>query len=303
VSGTIAIVLNYRTPRDTITAVRSLEASNSATAATIVVDNASRDGSAELLATELPNVRLILADTNGGFSSGCNLGIREALQLGAQRVLLLNSDVIVPSHAVGALERALAADPALGIVAPILVSHSDPEVVQSLGIRFSQTTGRMLHIGSGVRRAAVPPFERRDVDGVSGCAMLVKRDVFERIGLLTEEYFFGFEDLDFCLRARADRFQTACIGTATVRHYGNLSIGRASERRIYFATRNHLLLAHRCAGLQSRSARWLQTAAILGFNLAHVLFTADVPRSKGLAGLMRGARDHFAGRYGPDGSR
>jgi GT2 family glycosyltransferase len=132
--------------------------------------------------------------------------------------------------------------------------------------------------------------------------MLVKRDVFERIGLLTEEYFFGFEDLDFCLRARADRFQTACIGTATVRHYGNLSIGRASERRIYFATRNHLLLAHRCARLQSRSARWLQTAAILGFNLAHVLFTADVPRSKGLPGFMRGVRDHFAGRYGADGS-
>lgn len=302
--STIAVVLNYRTPYETIAAVRSLHTSGSAISTIIVVDNASDDGSAQMLARELPHVRLILADMNAGFSSGCNIGIREALRLGASRVLLLNSDVVAPPDAIGLLERALDRDASLGIVGPVLASQSDPNEIQSLGIKYRAATGRMRHEGYGTRRTKLAPFERHDVDGVSGCAMMIRREVFERMELLAEEYFFGFEDLDFCLRARAAGFATACIGAAVVLHEGSVSIGRVSAQRIYFATRNHLLLAERFRSSPSLLARCLQTTAVLAFNLAHVLVTSEVPRLRGLRGFIRGVRDHFAGRYGsPSGFR
>jgi GT2 family glycosyltransferase len=158
----------------------------------------------------------------------------------------------------------------------------------------------MRHDGFGARVETLTPFERRDVDGVNGCAMLIAREVFERIGLFTEEYFFGFEDLDFCLRARQAGLRTACVGGAVVLHEGSASIGRASPRRLYFATRNHLLLARRSGPPRSPAGRWLQTTSILGLNLMSVLLTSDVPRLQGLSAFVRGARDHFAGRHGDD---
>ena len=292
---TVAVFLNYRTPHDTIRAVRSLQESESKPAAIIVVDNASGDDSRDLLAS-LPGVDLIVADRNGGFSEGCNIGIRAALARGAGRVFLLNSDAIAPPDMLGTLERALDAEPDLGIVGPMILSMSDPGRVQSIGIAYTKSTGRMRHLGFGTRRSSAA--DRRDVDGVSGCAMLIRRTVIERIGLLTEDYFFGFEDLDFCLRARAAGFRTACIGSATVRHEGSVSIGRQSGRRIYFATRNHLMLAHRFAGRRTAMSRWFQCGAIIALNLAYVVRASEVPRRVGLSAFVAGVRDYFTGRSG-----
>ncbi|MBA3884322.1 MAG: glycosyltransferase [Acidobacteria bacterium] len=303
--GTVAVVLNYRTPEDTILAVESLQRSRSPVSAIVVVDNASGDHSRELLTGALPGVQLIFADTNGGFSAGCNLGIREAQRLGADRILLLNGDVIVPPDAVGALEGAFDSDPRLGIAGPVLVSRSDPELVCSLGMSYSASTGRMRHPGFGQRRAELGDFERRDVDGVSGCAMMIRRDVLEQVGLLAEEFFFGFEDLDLCLRASAAGYAVACIGKAIVLHEGSLSIGPRSPSLTYFTTRNHLLLARRASQSRPAASRLVQQVAILGFNLAHVLLASPVPRRKGLRSFVRGVRDDAARRYGagvPEGS-
>lgn len=127
--------------------------------------------------------------------------------------------------------------------------------------------------------------------------MLVRREVFDAVGLLAEEFFFGFEDLDFCLRASAAGFRTACVHGAVVRHEGQASIGRASSTRAYYAVRNHLLVASRSA----RGGRWLRTTSVLALNVAHVLFTSGLPRIAGLVAVARGARDHFRGRYGAAG--
>lgn len=289
------VILNYRTPDDAIAAVQRLQRDR-APFTIILVDNASGDGSAARFQQELTAVQLIVAGSNGGFSAGCNLGIRAALDQDATSILLLNPDVVIDVAAIAALDNVLRADPTLGIVAPLLLTESK---IQSAGIRWSATSGRMRHREFNEPASTMPPFETRVVDGVSGCAMLVKREVFERIGLLTDEFFFGFEDLDFCLRAKDAGFRTACAGTVTAQHEGNASIGRTSPRRVYFATRNHLLLAARRLSGASWFHRLATAKMVLALNLAHVLFTSDVPRRAGLRAFFRGARDHFAGRYGP----
>lgn len=298
VPGTFAVFLNYRTADDAILAVRSILDAGLPPERTIVVDNASADGSVERLAAALPGVRLLVAESNGGFSAGCNIGIREALRLGAGRVLLLNSDVIVPPDALATLERTLDEHPEVGIAGPVLVSRMRPDRIASLGIRYSAATGRMRHHGAGDSRETLTPFAPRHVDGVSGCAMMIRRDVLETAGLLAEEFFFGFEDLDLCLRARRAGLRTVCAGGAVVLHEGSLSIGATSARLTYFTTRNHLLLDQRTSGETSALAALPRRVSIVALNLAHVLLTSRVPRAAGLRSVFRGVRDFAAGRFG-----
>jgi GT2 family glycosyltransferase len=161
---------------------------------------------------------------------------------------------------------------------------------------FSPATGRMRHRAFG---AAVESLDARAarVDGVSGCAMLVRREVFERIGLLDEEYFFSFEDLDFCLRAREAGFATLSVPGASVYHQGGATIGWRSARRVYFGTRNQLKLTRRHgAGLPSV----LRAVLVAAYNVAYVI---RAPEGRSLASALavaRGIRDHARGRYGPD---
>jgi hypothetical protein len=292
-----AVVLNYRTAPASLLAARALRGSSRTIDDLIVVDNGSGDGSEQELRRALPETRVLQTGRNLGFAGGCNAGIRAALESGAALVALINSDVMLPPDALGRLEDALADRPSLGVVGPLILSRAHASRVASSGMVYSPVTGRMRHPDADRELAALSLPPVLDVDGVSGCVLLVRREVFERIGLFTEDYFFSFEDLDFCLRARAAGFSSACVTGALAYHEGGGTIGRRSAARVYFATRNHLALAGRVGGGGWPAAR---TIAVLGLNLAHVLTARQAPRLRGLAAFWRGARDHFAGRYGPE---
>jgi GT2 family glycosyltransferase/glycosyltransferase involved in cell wall biosynthesis len=291
-----AVVLNYRTAEQTWLAVRSLQTSFRPPDRIIVVDNASGDGSVAMLRDALPGVEIIETDHNLGFSGGCNVGIRSALTGGADHVLLVNSDVVLAPDASAHLLAAFEEDAALGIAAPLLLSREEPGRIASAGIRYSRRTGRMRQRASG-RRVAALALNPEPINAVSGCVMLIRRSVFEKAGLLDEEYFFSFEDIDFCFRAADAGFQSACVLGAIAYHEGASTIGRRSSRRIYFATRNHLRLQAR-VGQRGRGA--IGTAAVLGLNVAHVIVSPEVRVAAGLAGVARGAWHYLRGRYGPD---
>ena len=110
-----------------------------------------------------------------------------------------------------------------------------------------------------------------NVAGVSGCAMLIANKVFDRIGLLPEKYFFSFEDLAFCLSARDAGFAVGVCGAAVAYHEGSRTLGAASMRRLYFGTRNQLLLGRRAAGAWASSHRAFRAGAILAFNVLYAL--------------------------------
>jgi GT2 family glycosyltransferase len=297
-----AVILNYRTADDTILAARSLQASDAACASILIVDNASRDGSIEAFGVALNGVGLLERSSNDGFSAGCNAGIEHALRDGATHVLLLNSDVIVPPDLLSGLLRTLERDSRIGVVAPIVRMRRRPDRIESLGLAYHAASGRMRMIGHGARVEDIDAFEARLVDAVSGCAMLVRREVFEAVGLLRSEYFFGFEDLDFCCRAREQRFLIACAGTSFVLHEGSRSIGPRSAMRAYFSTRNHLLLADRFPAGRSGLARLVRLTRVLALNLAHAMTARDIPTVRGLSASLRGAKDFALGRFGSPGS-
>jgi len=302
-----AVVLNYRTPEQTLLTCTSLRASRRTIDEIILIDNGATGEAEPLLRSRLSGVTLIDLPENLGFSGGCNVGIRHALDGGADLVLLVNSDVWLPPNCLEQLEQFLREDPAIGIVGPRLMSRADPDHVLSLGISFSEFSGRMRHEGYGRRFASLADRDSSTVAGISGCVMLVRREVFGRIGLLDEDYFFSFEDLDFCLRACQAGFRVAVAKDALAYHEGSASIGPRSSSRVYFAARNHLLLASRATRPTNRARRLFRTGCVVAFNLAYVLITRPIPLRRGLPALVRGIRDHARGRYGrfadPDGGR
>jgi GT2 family glycosyltransferase len=162
---------------------------------------------------------------------------------------------------------------------------------------YHETSGRMRHRGYGEAIAATALADVAPADGISGCVMLVRRAVFERIGQLPDAYFYSFEDLDFCIRARRAGFATVLAGNARAYHEGNRSIGRHSPARLYFAARNHLLLARRldAAGNPFFYGR---AAAITALNVAHALRGTGGSLAARLGAVVRGLRDYALGRYG-----
>lgn len=302
-----AVVLNYGTPDDTLLAVKSLLASRRRVEDIIVVDNDAHDagsrrdsngGLREALKDVWSGITYVQTEKNLGFSGGMNVGIREALARGADRVLLANSDVIVPPDCVTHLEQCLDRIPDAGIAGPVVLARSDPDRVASLGMSYARLSGRMRHRGAGTRLGGLELPAGRAVDGVSGCLMLVEREVFEAIGLLDEDYFFSFEDLDFCLKARRTGFATVLSGSATVYHEGSRSIGADTPRRLYFAARNHLLLARRIDAPAGRLAFLGRASWIVLLNLAHAVRSKGGSLPERLAAVGEGVRDYAAGRFG-----
>ena len=180
------------------------------------------------------------------------------------------------------------------------LAAADPQRLLSAGTTFSSLTGRMGHRGAGESYPFGQQLPTRSVDAVDGCAMLMKRQLLEEVGLFDEDYFFTFEDLDLCLRSRRAGYTTLSVGDAIVYHQASRSIGAGSIRRLYFAARNHLLVAARQAPANA-IASLLRGGLIVALNLAHALLRFPTSPVAGVHAVARGTLDHLRRRYGADG--
>lgn len=290
-----AVVLNYRTPDATRRAIQSLLESRRPLQELILVDNGPEQG-VSAFADYGNTVRYVATARNLGFSGGMNAGIRLALADGADAVLLVNSDATAAPGMIAALEACLVNVPDGGIAGPVLRARATPDLVTSRGLSYDRRTGRMRDRVLDARRRTEAPWQA--VDALSGCVLLIRRAVFETVGLLDEAYFFSFEDLDFCLTARAAGFSSLIVEGATAWHDGSQSIGAESPRRLYFAARNHLRFAARVDPRAGRAAAAARAMAIVGYNVAHAARAPGGSLFGRLGAVAAGTRDHLAGRYG-----
>jgi GT2 family glycosyltransferase len=208
---TSVVIVNYKTANLTIDCLQSLELEVNANLEVLAVDNASNDNSMALFDQEIKNnkwhqVKTLGADFNGGFSFGNNIGINASA---SEFFLLLNSDTIVYPGAVDLLIKTLQENPDMGMASPRL--EWPDGTPQESCFRFhrpinelirSAATGPITRI---FRRYEVPLRASNKVlypEWTSFACVLIRRQVFEDIGLLDEEFFMYFEDVDFCKRAR-----------------------------------------------------------------------------------------------------
>jgi GT2 family glycosyltransferase len=207
------VIVSFNGRDDLAACLRSLhDAPPSIPHAIVVVDNASSDGSAEMVRARFPSVAIVENDSNQGFARANNRGIREGR---GELVLLLNSDTVVPAGALDGLIAALEACPEAAAAGPRLVDGGGvaelsfgPMITPWNELRQKVTWALHLgNVGPVRRRVERAAKTRQFPDWVTGACLLVWRADAEAVGLLDERYFMYTEDVDFCaaLRARGRR--------------------------------------------------------------------------------------------------
>jgi N-acetylglucosaminyl-diphospho-decaprenol L-rhamnosyltransferase len=236
VTGLDVIIVNYNT-RDLLrAALLSLDASTVRPDAVWVVDNASSDGSAEMVTREHPDARLIAADRNLGFAAANNLAFERST---ADLVMLLNSDAEVEPGAIAAMVAALSADPKVGAVGPVLVG-SDGSVQFEGGRRDPSILGeysRSTHLsrvypGGRLGRYMMNDWDHlstREVEVLCGACILLRREALAG-RLFRDDFFMYGEDVELCQRLRAGGWRLLYDASSRVLHHGGAASTQARLR-------------------------------------------------------------------------
>ncbi|MGD0339197.1 MAG: glycosyltransferase family 2 protein [Bacteroidota bacterium] len=221
------IVVTWDGKNDTLECLRSLQKISYPRSKVVVVDNASVDGTVEAVRMEFPGVEILRNETNLRYAGGNNRGISFALDQGAGVVLLLNNDTIVDPGFLSVLVQTLMSDAKNGIIGPKILYYSDPQRIWYAGGKIDWWQGWVSHIG--IREVDHAQHDTITTTGyVTGCCMLVKRDVIERCGMLDESYFLYGEDVDWCLRASREGYRIIFQPQARVWHKVSASSGHLS---------------------------------------------------------------------------
>jgi N-acetylglucosaminyl-diphospho-decaprenol L-rhamnosyltransferase len=199
---------------------------------TILVDNASSDGSAAFVRSAYPAVRVIETGANLGFAGGNNAGAREAR---GGVLVFLNNDTVPAPDWLGRLHGAVAAASGVALATSLLVSMETPPVVDSAGDGYLRAGGAYKR---GHRRAPEAYAESGEVFGACGAAFLIRREVFEALGGFDDSFFMVYEDVDLSYRARLLGHRCWYVADAVVRHAGSATLGRASSAAVFHGQRN-----------------------------------------------------------------
>lgn len=200
---------------------------------TVIVDNNSQDGSFELAKNSFPSAHFIKNEENLGFAAGNNIGIRFALEKMADYIFLLNNDAAVFKDTLSKLIKAAQKQESekIGIFSPVILKNNSKDIwfaggkINWFRMRAEHTTHNPQHTTYNIQhkiwnlqRKLHGTNKIQDTEYVTGCAMLVKKEVFKKIGLLDENFFLYYEDADFCRRARKEGFKSAIVAGASVKH-------------------------------------------------------------------------------------
>jgi GT2 family glycosyltransferase len=213
------VIVSYNTKPLTLACLDSVHRSAGVSIQTIVVDNASGDGSADAIAFSYPGVCLLRNRENVGFARAVNQGLDRAT---SPVVLLLNSDAILEERTVAKLVEVLEARPEIGAVGPWVVSPDGAPQHHCASREHSLPRQLLWHFrltpGRPYLAEEIGPHGTRRTERLSGAALAVRRDVIDRVGVLDERFFLYFEDADWVLRIRRAGFLAGCVTEARVTH-------------------------------------------------------------------------------------
>jgi GT2 family glycosyltransferase len=303
VSQTVAVVvLSWNGREDTLACLESLRAVEHEPLVAIVVDNASRDGTAEAVAERHPEAELVRNPANLGFAGGVNAGIRRALELGADHVLLLNNDTEVDPRFVSALVAAADEHPDAAALCAKVLFAEPADRIWFAGADYDPRRGHQGRQRGYGERDDARYAGTWESDRACGAAMLVPRAMLDRVGLLDEALFAYAEDTEWSLRAHEAGLRILVVGDSRVWHkVSAASGGEASPTALYYTLRNGLVVAERHAPLGPLGT-WRRRLAALGATTVQVLL-AGRRRRAALRAVAQGFSDALARRLGPRGRR
>jgi GT2 family glycosyltransferase len=297
---TAIIVLHYGDLRDTFSCLDSLSRLEGDSFQVIVVDNGTVPAANDEIAKKYPHTHVIRREVNGGWAGGNNTGIRDALDHGAEYVVLLNNDTTVAPNLLDLLLQAAREMPEYGVLGPVISFMDEPDQVRTDGFTFNRPSDNGL-----IQRKEVPlnsgePTAVAEVDIVNGCCMMVDARVFRAVGLVDERFFLVHEESDLCLRARAAGFRCGVIGQPLVWHKGSRAFAALPNnlQRYYDARNLYLLLRKHSATHASGRGPWLSRLEYLKSVYYRYCVEREQGRDASALAVVEGIWDAFAGRYG-----
>lgn len=221
------LILNYNRPQDTTQCVNHLLNSNLPTGTEIVIiDNSETTKSSNILKKQFPKIKLIKTKQNLGFAYGNNFGIRYALKNQATHVMIINPDVTVSKSFLKPLLNTFKQKPKAGLVAPVHQHQQNNQTFYGLGGHVNWHTTKCEHINTKGLKITTPT----KYQFVSFACVLIKREVFEKIGLLNELYFMYLEDVDFCLTASQAGFASYIEPKVKINHNTSSSFSIPTQK-------------------------------------------------------------------------
>ncbi|MBI5123510.1 glycosyltransferase family 2 protein [Candidatus Roizmanbacteria bacterium] len=291
------VTVNYNTEDDTLNFLNSLKKvkTNGFNVSVIVIDNGSKN---VLKLKESENVILIRQEDNLGFTGGYNLGMKQAVNNGADYVLIINNDTIVDEDMVSNLQQILEQDKTIGAVVPKIYFakghefHKDKYRKEDLGkvIWYAGGHTDWKHVRSVHRGVDEVDRGQYDTPGeiqfATGCCIMFKREVLKKIGFFDDRYFLYYEDADLSERIKKAGYKIYYAPRAILFHVNASSSGGAGKGNAlqdYFITRNQMIFGMQYAPVRTKAALIRQS-----FNLL----------LKGRSEQKKAIRDYYLGKFG-----
>ncbi len=289
-------VLNWKRPTGTLRCVDQLVACTGSETEILVIDNGSDDGTPEAVKERYPAARVLALPENLGFAGGHNRGLELAFSRGADAVLLFNNDAEPTPGFLEPLVRTLTDRPQTGMVSPKIFETQSRETLWYAGGEIDWWRGLAQNRGVGqVDRGAFNTAGSTDF--ATGCALLIDRATYERVGPMDERYFLYFEDVDWSVRARRAGFDVVYEPASHIFHEsGAATGGHSADSFHYYFARNRIRLL-------GQHGRWYHWATFAPFHLRHTTAHSMRWRRTGRTGraqaVLRGVADGVRGRVGP----
>ncbi len=234
------IILNFRGKEDTKECVLSVLASSYVNYEIVIVDNYSKDDSSLYLKTTFPNIVLIETESNLGYAGGNNVGIRYAIEHGADSILILNNDTILDkdciTHFVSESEMRKKS-----VLGGRVYYHDRPNLMQHFGGMWEKKKGKFRNVPDKNFNSDLP----HNLDFVTGCALFVPRKIFEEVGLFEESFFLYYEEIDWCLQVRKKGFFCTYVPSPILWHKESRSFTHPKPPQSYFQWRNRIYFIKR----------------------------------------------------------
>ena len=244
------VIVNWNRPYDTIECVDSILFANVPQTQIYIVDNGSEDDSIQQIKEKFPDVNLLESETNIGFAGGYNLGIQQVLKTNFSNVLIINNDTTVMPDS---LQLLIVSE--WDVAIPKIVYYHDPGRIWSAGCRWRRFPPSVVFIG--LNHLDSPSYNiSYPLDYATGCAMMIRRHVLEKIGGFDPIFESYYEDCDFCYRVRENGFKIGYVPQSKIFHKVSQTIGEYSPRRWNLMGRN-LVIFYRKDNRFSWMSMWI----------------------------------------------
>lgn len=293
------VIVNYNGLQDTLECLDSLNRCDDQNYTAIVVDNGSYDFCDTQIHDVAPDAIVIRNEKNLGWSGGNNVGIREAMRIGAKWIVLLNNDTRVSRYFVTRHLKTVERFPDLGIYGPIINEYEATSKQQTASCHYNPIGFEGFLQSQNI----LPVIQSEPVlyptDIVNGCCLFVSREVIEKIGEIDDLFFLIHEESDFCLRAQEAGCKLGILAEPLVWHKHSVSFQRAGKPlQRYYSTRNYWLLLRKHRGGHNRKGRI--ATCLTYFRHAYYMYSheSDLENEPGSFAVCEGLCDAFAGRFG-----